>query len=155
MRIGGIEAKGPHEELLVLPRGENDLIIRARAVLDMDEFDKICPEPTAPGRRTKDGFVPNHKDPTYQENLAGYHAQRLAFLVLRSLEPSQIEWETVKMEDPRTWANYLVDLRNGGLSSVEINRVIVCVMQANALDEKKLEEARKAFLLGQAQEVNQ
>ncbi len=155
MKIGGIEAKGPHEELLVLPRGENDLIIRARAVLDMDEFDTICPEPKAPGRRTKDGWIPNVEDPTYKEIMGGYQSQRLAYMVLRSLEPSLIEWETVKMDDPRTWVNYITDLKNGGLSNVEINRIIVCVMQANALDEKKLEEARKVFLLGQAQDLKQ
>ena len=49
MKIGGVEIKGPHEELLILPRPDENIIIRAKAVMDMDVFDKLCPEPKPPG----------------------------------------------------------------------------------------------------------
>jgi hypothetical protein len=152
MKIGGIEVKGPNEELLVLPRGDQQIVIRARAVLDMETFEKLCPEPKPPGKRTKDGFVPNPDDPGYKSVLEAYQNKRLAYLVIKTLEPSEIEWTTVNIDNPSTWTNYMKDLHDGGLSNIEINRVIVCVMQANALDEKKLEEARKLFLRGQVKE---
>jgi hypothetical protein len=154
MRIGGVEVKGPNEELLVLPRQDQDIIIRAKAVLDMETFDKLCPEPKPPGKRTKDGWVPNPEDQGYKTILEVYQNKRLAYLILQSLEPSNIEWDTVVIDNPSTWSNYLIDLKNAGLSTIEVNRIITCVMQANSLDEKKLGEARKVFLRGQAQDQN-
>jgi hypothetical protein len=150
MKIGGKVVTGVHEEVLVLPRGPEDvLVIRAQAVLDLDEFEKLCPEPKPPGKLTKDGWIPNKEDISYRQILSAHTDRRIAYLVSRSLEPSNIEWDTVKIEDPRTWLNYTKDFRAAGLSTVEINRIVQCVMAANALDEGKLEEARKVFLLGQ------
>jgi hypothetical protein len=149
MKIGGQLVEGPNEEILVLPRGETQLIIRARAVLNLDEFDTLCPAPKPPGKLTKEGWVPNNEDESYRQMVAHQAEKRVAYLVIRSLEPSNIEWDTVKIEDPRTWLNYVKDFRAAGLSTVEINRIVQCVMVANSLDETKLEEARKVFLLGQ------
>jgi hypothetical protein len=70
-------------------------------------------------------------------------------MCLRSLEPSNIEWETVDIDDPGTWLNWDVELKAAGISDVEGQRIINLVMAANSLDEKKVEEARQAFLLGQ------
>lgn len=149
MKIGGRVVEGPHEEILILPRGDEPLVIRAKAILDWDEFEKICPEPKAPGKLTKDGWAPNKDDASYRQMMVSYADRRVAYLVIRTLEPSNIEWDTVRLDDPRTWTNYTNDFRAAGLSTVEINRIVQCVMAANALDEAKLEEARKFFLLGQ------
>lgn len=149
MRIGGVEVTGPHEELLVLPRGEQQVVFRARTVLDFNEFEKLCPEPKPPGKLTKDGWTPNLEDQNFRQMLGHYTAQRIAWLVLKSLEPSEIEWKTVEMSNPSTWLNYVTELKDAGFSQVEINRIVHTTMVANALDEAKLEEARKVFLLGQ------
>jgi hypothetical protein len=155
MRIGGVEVKGPNEEVLVLPRLAGDVVIKAQAVTDMSEFEKLVPEPKPPGKLTKDGWVPQLKDETYRQKVANYNEQRFAYMVLRSLEPSEIEWETVVPDNPKTWKNWDQELREAGFSDVEVNRVVVCVMQANALDERKLKEARELFLLGKAEESNE
>jgi hypothetical protein len=155
MKIGGVPVNGPHEEILVLPRGEDQIIIRAKAVLELDAFDVLCPEPKAPGRLTKDGFIPNREDETYQQTLARHNEKRIAYLVLRSLEPSNIEWDTVDINNPKTWTNYVPDFRKAGFSTIEINRIVATVMAANALDEAKLEQARRVFLRGQAQARNE
>ncbi|MCK9570341.1 hypothetical protein M0R72_15450 [Candidatus Pacearchaeota archaeon] len=149
MKIGGRVISGVNEEILVLPRADEPVIIRAKAVLDLEDFDKICPEPKPPGKLTKDGWVPMKDDVNYQKQMTQQTEKRIAYLVIKSLEPSQIEWETVDINDPRTWLNYTADFKSAGLSTVEINRIVSCVMAANALDEAKLEEARKVFLLGQ------
>ncbi len=156
MRIGGIEIKGPAEEVLVLPRLEgDDIVIRAQAVMDMDTFDALCPVPKPPGVRTKDGWKPNEKDETYQGRVTQLGEQRFAYMVIKSLEPSEIEWEAVDISDPSTWLGWTDEFKKAGISSTEVNRIIVCVMQANALDEAKLKEARDLFLRGPVLEPNE
>jgi hypothetical protein len=156
MKIGGVEIKGPAEEVLVLPRleGEN-IVIRARAVLDMDEFEAQQPAPAPPGIRTKDGWKQNPEDKTYKQQMDQHGEARFAYMVLKSLEPSEIEWEQVDIDDPSTWLKWQDELKGAGISSTEINRIIVCVMQANALDEAKLKEAREVFLRGPVQELSE
>lgn len=151
MKIGGIDPKTLSTEvILVLPRVEKNLVFRARGLRDMGEFEAKCPQPKPPGKLTKDGWVANDTDPTYQQVQTEYGKKRLGFIVIHSLEPSEIAWDTVKLEDPRTWSNWEEDLKNGGLSQIESNRVLALVMEANALDEAKLQKARESFLRGQA-----
>jgi hypothetical protein len=151
MKIGGTDPKTLlNEVVLVLPRGEQTIVFRAKGLPDMAEFDAKCPVPKPPGKFTKDGWVANDSDPTYQQVISAWGKKRLGYLVTRSLEPSAIEWDTVKMDDPRTWANWEKDLVEGGLTQVEANRVLALVMEANALDETKLQKAREVFLRGQA-----
>jgi len=151
MRIGGIEVNEPNEEVLVLPRLNGDIVIKARAVTDMDEFEKLVPEPKAPGKLTKDGWVPLPGDETYKQRVTKFNEQRFAYMVLQSLIPSEIEWSQVQYDNPKTWMKWEDELRAAGLSDVEVNRVTICVMQANALDENKLKEAREVFLHGLAE----
>ncbi len=155
MRIGNVEVNGPNEEVLVLPRLSGDIVIKARAVTSMLDFDKFVAEPKPPTVLTKDGAKPNEKDITYKQKMETYGNQRFAFLVLKSLEPSNIGWTKVNIEQPDTWLCWDEELREAGLADIEINRIIMCVMQANSLDEAKLVEARKVFLLGKAAEVSE
>ena len=150
MRIGGVLVEGPAQEFLILPRGEQVLVIRAQAV-NLDEFDVLCPEPKPPGKLTKDGWIPDLDNESYRQIITNHNEKRIAYLVVKSLEPSDIEWEKVKIENPSTWVGYVQDFKAAGLTTIEINRIVQCVMQANSLDEAKLEQARKVFLLGQAQ----
>lgn len=152
MKIGGIDPKTlPTEVMLVLPRGaEQQIVFRARPVASMDEFDVICPKPQAPGKMTRDGWVPMENDPTYMQVHAEWSTRRLGYMAWKSLEPSQIEWDTVQPGNPSTWKNWSQDLHNAGLSDIEIQRVMNLVLEANCLDEAKLKKAREVFLLGQA-----
>lgn len=153
MRIGGVLVEGPTQEVLILPRGEQVLVIRAQAI-NLDEFDVLCPEPKPPGKLTKDGWVPMPEDENYRQLIQNHNEKRIAYLVVKSLEPSDIEWDKVQIENPRTWTEYVNDFKSAGLTTIEINRIVQCVMQANSLDEAKLEQARKVFLLGQARALN-
>ena len=71
-------------------------------------------------------------------------------MIVKSLEPSNVEWDTVNVADPRTWKNWSTDLRGGGLSDIECQRVMNLVLEANCLDEAKLKKAREVFLAGEA-----
>ena len=75
-------------------------------------------------------------------------------MVIKSLEPSGIEWVKTNVSDPSTYTEWSDELKMAGLSDVEVNRIIMCVMQANSLDEDKLKAAREVFLLGEEEAQN-
>ena len=142
------------EVFLVLPRGnDKEIVFRAQPVKDMEPFEQLCPRPSPPGKLTRDGWVQMENDPTYKQVLKAWADQRLGYMVMKSLEPSQIEWDTVLESDPRSWCNWSTDLRNGGLSDTECQRVMNLVLEANCLDEAKLKKAREVFLAGEAAKV--
>jgi hypothetical protein len=149
MKIGGIDPKTlSNEELLVLPRGDACIVFRATGLPDMEAFNKLCPEPTPPGKLTKDGWIPNPDDKGYQTVILEYAKKRLAYMVVHSLKPSNIEWETVDLDNPRTWVRWEDDMKSAGLSQVECNRITNLVVEANCLDEGKLKKARELFQRG-------
>jgi hypothetical protein len=152
MKIGGVDPRTlPAEEILVLPRGDQRIVLRARGLEDMEPFKALCPEPQMPGKLTKDGWVPDAEDAGYKSVMEEHGKRRLAYMVVRSLEPSQIEWDTVQLDNPATWNNWEADLKQGGMTQVECNRVLSLVLEANCLDEAKLRKARAVFLQGPPQ----
>lgn len=149
MKIGGIDpATLPVIEVLPIPRGDKIVVFQARGLGDNEEFKKLCPEPTAPGKLTQNGFVSDETDPGYVASMAEHNKRFLAYLVVKSLEPSNIEWDTVDLGEPGTWCNWQKDLRNSGFIQTEINLVFQLCWEANQLDENKLKKAREAFLRG-------
>lgn len=149
MRIGGIEINEPNQAILVLPRGDNSVVFKARAILDYDEFHAVCAKPVPPVITVKGGKKADTKNKDYLEALAVYNARLEAWTIIKSLEPSQIEWEKVKLDTPGTWTGWVDELRAAGFTFVEINRIIGVVLEANSLDEEKLKWARESFVLGQ------
>lgn len=149
MKIGGQEIvdKFP-EDILVLPRLTGDIVFRARGVQDMEEFKKMVPEPICPVLLKKGKKVEDADDPNYLEAVKSYGEKRFAYLVIKSLEPSDIVWDTVDFGKPSTWSGWSEELRKAGLSDIECNRIIALVLNANSLNEARMKEAREAFLHG-------
>lgn len=151
MKVGGVTITSC-EELLVLPRGGKgkDIPFRAKAVSINEEFDKLVPPPVPPMVLVKGGKkLPDLSDTTYKMNCKLRDSKRFAFMVLKSIESSNIEWENIDMEKPNTWTKWDDELIESGLSEIEVSRIVNMVMAANSLDEDKINEARKSFLLGQ------
>lgn len=149
MRINGVDPSTlPTEDFLVLPKGDKQLVIRAKAVPDMTAFNALCQEPKPKMRMTADGTQADVTEPGYLTDIGEYSRRRLAYLVVHSLEPSNIEWDSVKLDVPGTWANWEPDMKAAGLSQVECNLVLRLVMEVNSLDEAKMRRAREVFLLG-------
>lgn len=148
MKIGGIVPTRA-EEVLILPRPmADDIVIKAHAVEDMELFDKLCPEPKPPAVLKAGGFVEDTESTAYLSQMSKHGELRFAYIAINSLKPSEIEWSEVDPEKPGTWMKWTAELKEAGLSSNEIKRVTICVMQANSLDEAKLRQAREVFLLG-------
>jgi hypothetical protein len=149
MKISGVDPKTlPTEETLVLPRGDQFMVFRATGLKDMEEFTRLCPAPVPPQKLTKDGAVADTADQGYRDASIGHGKRRMAFIVVKSL--LDIEWDTVQVDNPSTWLNWEDDLKSAGLTAVECNRVLGLVLEANSLDEAKLQQARMVFLRGTA-----
>lgn len=161
MKIGGIEIIGdlakPNEDILVLPRpNDNQIVLTARAILEYETLANLCPAPKPRQIFTKSkGWHPDEKHKDYLEALNIYANRKLAYIVLKSLEPSNIEWSTVDMAVPGTWTNWEDELMENGFSVKECNLITGLALTVNQLDESKLEEARELFLQGQEREVNE
>jgi hypothetical protein len=148
MKIGGVELKGPNIEILVLPRPDGDIVIKAQTIKNFKEFESMVNVPQPGGARTKDGFKKDYKAKSYLDAVEHYERQRYAYMVLKSLEPSEIEWEKTDLGDPSTYLGWEEELQEAGLSEIETNKITALVNDANSLNEVKLQAARDAFLLG-------
>jgi hypothetical protein len=158
MKLAGRKIEGANVEYIVLPRGDGEpLVLKAQAILDYSPFDMLCPPPRPPTVLRPGGVKSyNVEDPRYLESLMEHGRRRSAWIILTSLRlgTPDLEWETVDYGDPNTWSGYIDELRASGFSEVEIIRVVKGCMVANALDDSKLEEARKAFLAFQERQAD-
>lgn len=162
MKIKGREIKGPNIEIIVIPRlgpdGESsDIVFRAQAVLDFDDFDKLCPRPKAPQMLKRGhGMIENPEDPRYKSELKEWGEKRINWIIITSLRATEgLEWDQVKYDNPSTWRLYDKELRDSGFGQYEIQRIITGVWSANSLDEDKVDQARKRFLAGQEAELKE
>jgi len=123
-----------------------------QAVLDMSGFDDNYPRPDAPTVKLANGKkFQDTEDKKYKEALSDYAELRFCYMILKSLEATPgLEWDTVDMSKPETWANYQKDLKAAGFNINEINRILQEVFDVNALNDDKLKEAKDRFTRSQA-----
>jgi len=153
MKIKGKKIEGPNVVIAVIPRQSGDIIFKAKAVLDYDKFDALCPTPEPP-TVTKPGGVTfkDVENAKYKEAVMEWAQQKTAWMVLESLKATDdLEWETVDYGKPETWDNYTKELQSSGFSDPEIARLIDAVTAANGLSQEKIDEATNRFLAGQVE----
>jgi len=151
MKINGKEIKGKNKKTVVFPRENSEpIVIVAESVSDFSKLDDYLHYPIPPVILKNGEKINNLDDDGYKQQVINYNTRRIAWVILESLKPSNIEWETVKLDNPSTWLQYEQELKDSGFSAIEINIIKNTVMEANSLDEEKLEAARQVFLLGQA-----
>ena len=152
MKLAGKKISGPDVEVLVIPRKSGDLLFKAQAVLDYSAFEALCPIPQAPEVLRPGGVRSrNPEAPTFLKALDEWAERRTYWMILKSLEATpDIEWETIKMDDPSTWVNYEKELKDAGLSTLEATRILGLVTSVCGLDQKKIDDATERFLAEQA-----
>lgn len=132
---------------LTFKRGDAFLAFYAQPVWDLEEFHALCPYPENTYTRfTKNGKEPDPDAPAWRELVSRYQRKRWGYVVLKSLEPSKIEWEGVSIEDPSTWDKVEAEL-SSNLGLYEFAKVMQLVDEANAIDDAKLEENAQSFFL--------
>jgi len=162
MKIGGKKIDcTPASEMIVFPRESGDIALRANAVLDRDEFDKLCPTPKMPQKRVKGGRMVDDPDsPRFLKLLNQHSTKFVDWLIITSLcgvnketkEDDPIEWELVDRSDSSTWSKWDDEFRASGFSDMERKRIHSLVITVNSLSERRLDEARESFLLPVAEE---
>ena len=151
MLYAGQSFTKPNEEILVIPRSDRDIILRAKAILNYDEHDKLNPRPEPPSITMKGGKqVSDITDKKYQDALDLWARRRTAWMIIKSLEATtELLWETVQFNDASTWENYLSELEKAFFNPQEIARIIDLCSQVNSLNQKRIDEATELFLAGQ------
>ena len=152
MKIGGVTVQPPKNETVIIKREEGDIVITCKAVLDYEKFEKLCPQPQ-PREILRPNNVKSYavNDPKYKEALDSWAIKQSSWLILESLSATEgLEWDTVNMEDPETFANYEEDLAKT-FSLGERVKIIQAVNSACGLSVEKMEEAREVFLPETAQ----
>ena len=147
MKIAGKAIAAPKNEICVIPRGDEEIVFEAKAVLDYSEFDELCPEPKPRIKTYPDGRQEEDTDSSkFKKEYADWAAQRSNWLIVESLKATEgLEWDTVSYTDPKSWGNFRKDLQTN-FTAGEVNQIIGCVMAANSMDEARFEEAKQHFL---------
>lgn len=147
----------PEIQTIVIPRQGDNLVFRAQSVLDYESFEKICPHPQPPVRMLPGGIESvNTEDPQYDKDLDEWATMKWDWMMLKSLEATEgLEWDTVDMSNPATYSNYKSEMSDAGITPNEIASLQALVTDACGLNQRKIEQATKAFLAGQGQEQSE
>lgn len=134
---------------------DRNIYIHAEVLLDYSEFDELCPAPEAPEiKNDGEAARPNFNDPSYRIELEDHNVKRLNWIFLKSISATpDLVWDTIDMKDPSTWDRYPTELREAGFTPTQITRLVEEVYSIQAVDERKVDEARQSFLASQARET--
>ncbi len=152
MKIKGKRLESTNEVTIVLPRyNSEDVIFKAKVVLDYAELDKFLTKPEPPSILKKGIQEKDYDNSGYKTKMQKNYEHRLNYMVLMSLDATEgLEWETVDLEKPETWENWETELKDAGIPNTEIIYIFNKVQEVNSLDQDKLDEARERFLLTQS-----
>lgn len=147
MKIKNIDLNEPRVEYLVLPRGGNNIVIKAKAIYSFEEFDKIVEQPKPPTILLPGEIKSlDYNDKDFLNKLDHYSRLRLSWLVIQSLSATEdLTWEKVT-NDPSTWNLWETELEEAGFSSIEKNKIFDLVQTACGMNQTKIDEATKSFL---------
>ena len=147
MRIAGKEITQATEDVLVFPRGTSDpIVFKSKSIETFEPFTVMCPSPKVPKVLTPKGEKDDYEDVGYQQQMEAYAIKRLGWTVIKTLEPSEIEWDILDIEKPETYGKWEEEFREAGFTVGEINRILSFVVETNSLSEAKLKQARADFL---------
>lgn len=165
MKIGGKKLSSkPASDMIVFPREDGDIAIRANAIMDRTQFDNLCPIPKPPQKMVKGGIkVDDPDNPKYKILLNQHSAKFINWMTINSLctvnkethEDEPLEWETVDRLDPTTWAKWEDELKDSGFSDMDRKRIQNLVFGVNSISDARLDEARNSFLQHQGREQDQ
>lgn len=157
MKIHGKKLERPPFEVVVIPRREGDIVIKAKPVLNYEDFEKLCPAPVPPivTRPGGDEGVKsvNTQDARYLASVSKWAHQRIDWMIMTSLSATEgLEFENVRIDDPESWGKIHDELTSSGFSSIEVSKIIDTVMVACGLNQDKIDQATSNFLVSRAAE---
>lgn len=148
MKIKGKQVTNDNLEIVVIPRKDGPLIFKFRPVIDFAEFDNYVKEPVPPTitKAGGDSFL-DYEDATYKIRRMEYFVLKQNWMFYQSmLATDDLEFDTIKANDPSTYNNIDSELESAQFAVVEKNLLYQAFQSANSLNETKLNEARESFL---------
>lgn len=145
-------------ETLVLPKGDEKIVFKARPVssLDYETFEKLFPEPKAPTFFKPGSSVAetDSNDAFFLDSRKAYREARTNYMFMVSLSATEgLVWDTVVATDPKTWGNIQTELKAAGFLDSEIVMLFNLVISANGLDSEKIRKATESFLAMEASQA--
>lgn len=150
MKLDGKTSIGVRREPIIFPRGEEKIILWAEAQKSFDAFNDLCPIPEPPtyikpGKAKQ--MIRDVEDPEYKKQMDMRGEKFSHWLVVASISGTPgLEWEKVKLNDSCTWPLWQDELKEFGLSELEVIHVLNTVARINALTKEELDEAVESFL---------
>jgi len=148
MKLQGKTKLPPNREIVVFPHQDGESVFVAETVSDYVEFNKLCPEPQAPVKMFPGGEKQiDVTNPDYLKKRTDWAEKRMDYMAIKSLQPTEdLEFETVKLNDPETYKNWKKELKDFGFNDYQTNMIHGAILDANSLNVEKLEAARESFL---------
>jgi hypothetical protein len=149
MKINGKTIDSLRTVSVYLPVANNDAVeFKFRPLRSDESFEKISPMPQ-PAKQVRPGGATTYDTMSsrYQATLEEWNKRRLDWEFLRSASATPgLEWESVDMDDPKTWGNWRADL--GKLfPDTHIAVIFRGFVDAQYITEETMEKARQLFLL--------
>lgn len=145
MKIAGEEIDATYKKKITFHRPGKEIVLRLQAVNNSDELGLEMPTPPWI-TKVKDGVpVRAFDDEDYLKEVEAYSKHKYNWMCLKTLEPSEIIWDTVDLTDPETFINWLKDLSNAGFSEAEIIRIQREISTVNGLSADAITSAEADF----------
>lgn len=149
MKINGQTLAQPKDGVVVIPRGEENIIFKVSIVTDFSEYERLCPRPSVPVATKPDGSkIEQYDDKDYIAAMDFHIGARTDFMIMSSLK--EVEWEMVNKQDPKTWGNVQKELEMNKFLPIEIDLIFQEIIKVNGLSDEMYKEARESFLAGEA-----
>lgn len=140
---------------VVFPREDGqDLVFKAGAIMDGEDFGKLVPDPQPPTIKKpgEDVGTFDLKDPKYLKAMARRTKLQTYWIIIKSLASTPgLVWDNLKLEDPDTWELLDDEMKDFGLSAIEKSKLIQACFRANSMDEAFIEAAKTRFIVSQQQ----
>lgn len=158
MKLKGHDLTKKSVQLVVIPRGYDEasgeklpnIVLKATPIQSFEEFNVLVPAVQPPQVLVGGELKTNEQDELYLEQIKKRNRQRMYWLILKSLEHNEIEWESVRMGEPKTWANIDAEFDAAGFTGNDVQRIVKAVLNANNLNPALYDEALADFQRGLA-----
>ena len=147
MKIKGIEINARYRTVITFKRPSGNISFTLEAVNDYADFDQICPRPSAPWiqKAGEEKSIQSFDDPAYKKQIEEYSEHKISWMILKTMAPSEVEWSTVDLRDPKTYNNWVADMTAAGFTNAEINKLQNQIFTANGLGAAEIEVVEGNF----------
>lgn len=149
MKLFGQTISTPKSDVLVIPRGDKNIVLTLAAVIDYSDFEALCPRPVAPVLTRPGGQKANDvEDETYKKQLQEWAELQTAWMIYKSISATEgLVFETIDPSNPKTWLNITKELSTA-FRDAEGAAILRKIMEVCGLTQDKIEQATKDFLAG-------